>query len=155
MVVLRRVMRLVLQQAHKQMSVEDVARVGDAQLFVLHVLSHDGQMTAGDLATRCHVADPTMSKTLNHLEANGLITRQIDPTNRRVVKVTLTKEGGAILNHVETEMLRSLSQVLSPLTEAQLRDLIVAMGHLESLVGSDEGEHAASPSEHPARNGAK
>jgi DNA-binding MarR family transcriptional regulator len=130
MVVLRRVMRLVLQQARKQMSVEDVARVGDAQLFVLHVLSHDGQMTAGDLASRCHVADPTMSKTLNHLEANGLITRQIDKNDRRRILVSLTPEGETIAKEHEQEVVKNVSQMLERLGEHDAKEYVRIVSRL-------------------------
>src|SRR4051812_23644312 len=92
MLTMRRVMRLVVQQAKSQSLLPEGLRMGEAQLHVLYILSEEAQLTAGDLAERCHVADPTMSKTLNHLEAQGLVARRIDPTNRRVVQVTVTPE---------------------------------------------------------------
>ncbi|HUX85798.1 MAG TPA: MarR family transcriptional regulator [Chloroflexota bacterium] len=108
--------------------------VGQAQFFVLHVLAEASPLAVGEIAERCHVAVPTISRMLNHLEANGLIERYIDTANRRVIRVAVTEAGRA----AETEMTRrfeaALESVLSPLTDAELADLITAFGHLERLV---------------------
>jgi len=108
--------------------------VGQAQFFVLHVLAEASPLAVGEIAERCHVAVPTVSRMLNHLEANGLIERYIDPANRRVIRVAVTEAGRA----AEAEMTRrfevALEKVLSPLTDAELADLITAFGHLERLV---------------------
>ena len=114
------------------------SEIGQAQFFVLHVLGEAGPLPVGEIAERCHVAVPTVSRMLNHLEANGLIERHVDPANRRVVRVVLTEAGRA----AEAEMTRrfeaALERVLSPLTEAELADLITAFGHLERLVADGE-----------------
>ena len=112
--------------------------VGQAQFFVLHVLAEAGALPVGEIAERCHVSAPTVSRMLNHLEASGLIERHVDPANRRVVRVEVTKAGRA----AEAEMTRrfeaALESVLSPLTERELADLITAFGHLERLVAETE-----------------
>lgn len=112
--------------------------VGQAQFFVLHVLAEAGPLPVGEIAERCHVSVPTVSRMLNHLEANGLIERHVDTANRRVVRVTVTEAGRA----AEAEMTRrfetALERVLSPLTEGELADLITAFGHLERLVADTE-----------------
>lgn len=145
MFVLKRVMRRMLQQARARAGSPEEANMGEAQIQVLHALHDGGQLTAGDLADRCRVADPTMSKTLNHLEAQGLVVRRTDPTNRRVVQVTLTVAGQERLQQAQTEWTRNLAQVLYPLTNEQLHDLITGLSHLESLVDSDEHETRPSP----------
>src|SRR5438105_12552313 len=83
-----RVMRLVVQKARAKTATGEDARFGEGHLFVLHILADAGQLPAGDLAERSRVADPTMSKMLNQLEADGLVARRTDPKNRRIVQVT-------------------------------------------------------------------
>lgn len=129
----RRALRHVLQQAKAQAEGSPTLQVAEGQLYALHMLDEAGMLTAGDLAERCHVADPTMSKTLNHLEEHGLVERRIDPSNRRVVQVTLSPTGQALLRQARSEWVEGLAAVLRPLTSAQLSDLIVALGHLDSL----------------------
>jgi len=112
----------------------DVARMGDGQYRALHMLCHDGRQTAGDLAQRCNVADPTMSKILKSLESSGLIERQTTPDNRRVVWVTLTPQGRAMHDEMLVHFRKAIAVVLRPLTDQQLHDIIRAFHHLESLV---------------------
>ncbi len=149
--VLRQVMRRALQQVRSELAeansssgepVEDGrdsrAEVGQAQFFVLHVLSEAGPLAVGEIAERCHVSGPTVSRMLNHLETNGLIERHIDPANRRVIRVVATESGRA----AEAEMTRrfeaALEGVLNPLTDAELGDLITAFGHLKRLMAGAE-----------------
>lgn len=155
--VLGQVMRRALQQVRSEFAVgnppdESIptgrdrgVEVGQAQFFVLHVLSEAGSLAVGDIAERCHVSGPTISRMLNQLEANGLIERRIDPANRRVIRVDVTEAGRA----AEAEMTRrfevAVQHVLSPLTDGELVDLATAFGHLERLVADDGDGWRSSP----------
>lgn len=149
--VLGQVMRRAAQQVRNELADGDESfcesrparrdrrtEVGQAQFFVLHVLSKVGSLAVGDIAERCHVSGPTVSRMLNQLEANGLIERRIDPANRRVIRVDVTAAGRT----AEAEMTRrfqvALENVLRPLTNVELADLITAFGHLERLVADGE-----------------
>ena len=140
MIVLRDVMRLVGKQLRYESLLPEKERLGEGQIRVLHALCEDGTMTVGSLAELCHVADPTISKILRSLEHGGWVSRQTDPNNRRVVWVGVTPAGQQVYERIKAHFEAGLASVLSPLTEEQLQDLIVAFGHLESLVGRDDRE---------------
>lgn len=147
--VLRHVMRLTVQQcrAHLARCSAEVGAVaatplgspaiGEAQFHVLHVLAESPNLTVGEIAERCHVTAPTISKMLNHLEASRLIQRQLDPTNRRVVHVILTDSGQTLYEATKRVFQEALARVLDPLSDDELRDVMVAFGHLERLVAQD------------------
>ncbi len=50
-------------------------------------------MKVSEISKRLHVTSPTITQLLKGLEANGLIERHIDPTDRRAVGITLTEKG--------------------------------------------------------------
>lgn len=151
--VLQRIMRLVIQHVRSEFPGPSDSpetgispgdrpfppAIGEAQYHVLFVLATAGSLTVGELADRCHVADPTVSKILNHLEANELIERHVDRANRRVVRVVLTDAGRAAHQHMKRRFEAALARVLAPLTDAELTNLVVAFGHLESLVDETAG----------------
>src|SRR5689334_8438397 len=87
----QRVVRLAAKQliAEHQISPE-AARVGAGQFHALSELAKTERLMAGELADRCHVSEPTVSKMLKSLEASGYVERRTDPANRRVVWVTIT-----------------------------------------------------------------
>jgi DNA-binding MarR family transcriptional regulator len=106
----------------------------EAQYQVLYNLAQAGPLGVGEIAGRCHVAVPTISRMLKHLEDNGLVERHVDRANRRFVRVFLTEAGRAAEAQYEERAKAAFRYVLSPLTEEQLADVLVALGHLERLV---------------------
>lgn len=53
---------------------------------------HDG-CSQKELAKLCHIEPATATSLLGHLERNGLIYRQANPQDRRILNVYLTEEG--------------------------------------------------------------
>ncbi len=60
---------------------------------VLAVLFGRTTTTVTDLANRCALQQPTLSKLLDRMEQQKLVSRTIDERDRRVVRVTLTAAG--------------------------------------------------------------
>jgi DNA-binding MarR family transcriptional regulator len=137
---MRRMLRPLIQQAKALAAPMLAAPASEAQIHVLSVLADEEYLPAGELAARCHVTEPTMSRTLTLLEGQNLITRQTDPANRRTVQVRLTPNGREMLAASREALVEGLAQVLSPLTPAQLEDVIAALGHLQGLVDLEAHE---------------
>ena len=134
-----------------------VSRIGEGQFRVMAVLYEDGELQVGDLAERCGVADPTVSKMLKSLESNGLVERTTDPENRRVVWVCLTPQGRALFDELSAAFERGIAQLLQGLTSTQLADVLRTIDHFEALVDSDErraqGAACGGPQATAARQG--
>ena len=107
---------------------------GESQFRILRSLVEDGSLTVSQVAEACRVSVPAVSRMLNHLEAKGLIERRVDSANRRIVRVVLTEAGRDAEAEMVHRFVTSLESVLSPLTSAELADLITAFGHLERLM---------------------
>ena len=107
--------------------------IGESQFRILRCLAEDGPLTVSRIAESCRVSVPAISRMLNHLETDGLVQRQVDATNRRVIHVVATDAGLAARNDMFARFETALEGVLSPLTDAELADLITAFGHLERL----------------------
>ena len=131
-----RVMRRIMTQARAACGAEELP-LSDAQIHVLKLLAEEPRLAPSDLAARCAVSDPAMSKILNTLEAQDLVTRRTDPTNRRSVQVAITPAGQQELARVVQGRIDYLARALDPLTDSQLHDLIIALGHLSSLGAGD------------------
>jgi DNA-binding MarR family transcriptional regulator len=67
--------------------------VGIGQWAVLvHLWSNDA-MTQAQLARRVAIEQPTMVRTIDRMERDGLVTRTPDPNDRRASRITLTERG--------------------------------------------------------------
>ncbi len=68
-----------------------------AQFGVLNRLVRLGRLeTVSELARAFRVSQPTMSSTVAKLSAKGLVALREDPADRRIRRVALTPEGGAM-----------------------------------------------------------
>jgi DNA-binding MarR family transcriptional regulator len=144
MMVLPRLMRL----AFKQMTAErqsidpgshiELAHIGIGGPPVLMVLSSEGPLRSGVVAERCHMPEPMVSKTLKNLERSKLIERTTDPDDRRVVWVSLTPEGATFSEKLRSNISRNLAEILGPLSNQHLDDLVAAFTHLERIVEAAE-----------------
>jgi DNA-binding MarR family transcriptional regulator len=79
---------------------EDFRRQGRTipQVRTLAVLSVTDGVTVGDLAVFTVIEQSTLSRTLDTLEAHGLVRRETGDTDTRIRKVFLTDEGRAEFN---------------------------------------------------------
>jgi len=99
-------------------------------LDVLAMLRRAGppyRRTAGELQQSALITSGGMSQRLERLEAAGLISRHLHPTDRRKVDVALTATGMALVDEVTGELLANESQLLDVLDgaeQAQLRALL-------------------------------
>jgi len=99
-------------------------------LDVLAMLRRAGppyRRTAGELQQSALITSGGMSQRLERLEAAGLISRHMHPTDRRKVEVALTASGMAVVDEVTGDLMANESKlldVLDPAEQAQLSALL-------------------------------
>ena len=69
---------------------KEFARGAHGEPFILHELALRGTMTPSQLASSLKASSGRISTVLAALEKKGLITRDIDPDDRRIIRVNLT-----------------------------------------------------------------
>ncbi|MBF0672179.1 MAG: MarR family transcriptional regulator [Salinibacterium sp.] len=72
--------------------------LGPSQLGVLASLEIAGPQTLGELSAQERVTAPSMNRTVNLLEASGLLSRTASPDDGRKVIIELTDAGRAVLD---------------------------------------------------------
>src|SRR5438552_6054751 len=72
-----------------------------SQLKCLHIIAeHEGQKMV-DLAHRMETKLPALSQIVERLVRRGMLARQADPQDRRVVRLVLTEKARALVNEAE------------------------------------------------------
>lgn len=86
------------------------------QYTALTLIQQRGPMRSAELARKCFVKPQTMHEVISGYERRGLISKENDPTNRRVLLVSLTEEGQKLLircqpaiRELEQRMLQDMS----------------------------------------------
>jgi DNA-binding MarR family transcriptional regulator len=120
-----RLARLLRQQAGTGLS--------PSQQAVLATIELHGPLTLGRLARIEQVTPPTITRILSRLEEDGLVTRQVDDTDRRIFRARITPEGQRRLDHSRQRRNAWLARGLARLDADQRRDLAAALPVLEAL----------------------
>ncbi len=102
----------------------------------LSVVVFGGPMTLGELAAAEQVRPPTMSRLVTAMEEQGLLIREGDSTDARVVRVRATAKGIRILQAARARRLASLQVVLESLAPDDLQALATASGVIERVARS-------------------
>lgn len=113
-------LRVLIQKVARRIRAERAGGgISDTQLGVLWRLASEGRCTPGGLATAEKVSAPSMNRTLNALEASGLVRRDPSDDDARSVWVTITAAGEQVI--AETRRLRQqwFHAQLEALTEAE------------------------------------
>ena len=76
---------------------DDALGISPPRLSALSVVVYAGPIGIGALATAEGVTAPTMSRLVDGLERDGLVTREPDPTDARGVLVRATPKGSRTL----------------------------------------------------------
>lgn len=94
------------------------------QQYILTALwAQDGQ-TPGELARRFGLATPTVTRTATRMEAAGLLTREPDAVDRRLVRLRLTLRGRRLRRPIDREMRALTDRALGSLKSAERAQLI-------------------------------
>ncbi|HEX4936461.1 MAG TPA: MarR family transcriptional regulator, partial [Gemmatimonadaceae bacterium] len=100
----------------------------------LSVLVFGGPRTLGELAAAEQVKPPTMTRLVTALEARGLVTREGDAHDARLVRVRATPEGIRLLQEGRARRIARLQVALEGLDGEQLATLADATDILGELV---------------------
>jgi DNA-binding MarR family transcriptional regulator len=83
----------------------------------------DAPMKVSDISKQLHVTSPTITQLLKGLEANNLVERHNDPTDRRTIGISLTEKGNAVAQRASDVFSESLHGLMNYLGEEQSEQL--------------------------------
>ena len=121
-----RLLRLVRRQ-------DEAGGLGAPRLSALSVVVFAGPLSLAELAAEEQVRPPTMSRIVDALLAAGLVTREADPNDRRMVRIAATDEGRRLLEEGRRRRVAVLADRLARLAESERRALERGVDLIESL----------------------
>jgi DNA-binding MarR family transcriptional regulator len=108
-----------------------------ARLSALSVLVFGGPRTFVALARIEGVKAPTMTRLVAGMEADGLVTRQADPADRRAIVISPSDRGRALLLEGRQRRISALNAMLEALAPAERELLAEAARIIEERLLSD------------------
>ena len=85
---------------------------------------NQGPRTPAELADAAGVTRATMTGLVDTLERDGLVRREPDPNDRRMMSVELTPEGVTFIKQMLPGHFRLMAELMEPLTEDERKTLV-------------------------------
>ena len=126
-------LRLLATRLARQLRQQADTGLSPSQLSALSTINGSGPLTLGALADLERVAPPSVTKVVSKLEAAGLVARQVDENDRRVVRVATTSAGEALVADVRERKDAWLAARVAEMTADERRRLADALEILERL----------------------
>jgi len=101
--------------------------LSETNVGVLRLVQRQGPVAVSDVARRLEVDLSNASRQLHALEDQGLVTRTVDPDDRRVARVAITAAGRRVLDRARAVALNDYAVALddwSARDRAHLADLL-------------------------------
>lgn len=131
-------LRLAIMRLARRLRQQAEPGATPSMLSALSVIERLGPLTLGELADIERIQPPTVTKIVARLEEDGLVARDTDLQDRRVARVTLTKDGKRFIQSARTRKDAYLARRLRDLDEADRRTLSDAARIMEKIL--EDGE---------------
>ncbi len=102
----------------------------------MNIYRHPGE-SQHDLARRILVGRSNITMLLPKLEKRGLLVREGDPADKRVIRLTLTAKGEKLLGHALTTYTDLIDRVMAQSTNAQCNAMGDVMRRISEMLEKD------------------
>ncbi len=100
---------------------------------ILYILRQGDIVLPSDISNEMNISSARVAAMLNSLENKGLITRQIDKSDRRKILVELTQEGKELAEKHDQMVVNNTARMLELLGEHDAKEMVRIMGKLAKL----------------------
>lgn len=100
------------------------------QWRVLRALMEVSERDASQIADRCSILMPSLSRILQNLEGRGLIARKTSDTDQRRSLVSITAQGRKLVDEIAPISERRYDEITRRFGEKNLNDLYDMLGQL-------------------------
>jgi DNA-binding MarR family transcriptional regulator len=132
-----------LQSAARQSRTALASRLTQYGLYagqdqVMIALSEADGQTPGNLASRLGVRPPTITKTINRLQAQGFLERRSSEADSRQAHIFLTDSGREAIRAIEKSLRKTEKQALRGLDKKEQKALGKMLSRIEANLNGAE-----------------
>jgi len=90
-----------------------------SQCYILDALAEEGDLSMQQLARRMFKSVSTMTRVVGQLVRRGHVRRRQDPGDRRIVHVSITPQGKAIVAAINRDLIETQKAILQAIPPAE------------------------------------
>ena len=126
-----RILTLLLEHETRQDDAAEAAGPADERAAAEKAETVGAGLRQKQLTEEMRINASTMSEFIGHLETDGYVERNIDPSDKRATLITLTEKGRARACELQDERKEKMNQLFSPLTEEERTELFRLLNKLQ------------------------
>ena len=125
---------IILGHLYPDMARAFAQRVGMSfsRVEVLHQLLHGGELSQTELQQRLGMEGSLLTRFVKQMEADGFITRRVNPADNRVTLVNLAPAGLDALREMERLGDDFEARLLAGLSEEDRKNLVRMLKHIQT-----------------------
>ncbi len=100
-----------------------------------YIIQRGGGVQPSEISGFLGISTARMAAALNNLERKGLVTRRIDPGDRRRILVEPTEAGKDMSRHKHAHMLKHATMIMERLGEHDATELVRLVGRVTQIMG--------------------
>lgn len=105
-------------------------KITPGQYTVLSLLGSLPDASSAELARRAGVTPQTMSETISAFEKRGIISRQISAKHKRILSISLTKDGISLLSDCNKVVDTYEEKLFSAFDNSEIETLRTFLSHI-------------------------
>ena len=114
----------------KQERIAERAHLSLSEFKCLRAFREDPELSVKDIAQRMSLTSSRLTRIIDGLVKKRYVTRHIDPQDRRIINVRLTRQGETIARKVSNDCTHVYEQVLETIDPKHHKQIIAAVDQL-------------------------
>jgi len=115
------------------------------QLITLLTIEKEAPVTASAIASHILLSPSTVIGILDRLESKGLIQRDRDLKDRRMIWISLTEEGKIVASNAPSPLQDTLAEAIVKLPETEVLKIVESLERIVELMQMDNVEIGPKP----------
>ena len=121
---------LLARCQEKDARLADEQRLLEAEFKCLRLFGSAKSLNNKEIAKRMNLSQSRLTRIIDGLVQKGYLKREIDQTDRRNIKVTLSRRGKIFTNKLDKAFMEIHTEILQDMNVSEQKDLITTMQHL-------------------------
>ncbi len=114
----------------KEVRLAEVHNLTQAEFRCLRLFGKDENLNNKNIAERMNLSPSRLTRIIDGLVEKEYINREIDPTDRRNMRVSLSRKGKQLVRQLNKAYVNIHNEILEDIDVSQHKPLITAMDHL-------------------------
>jgi len=104
------------------------------QFLILGFLEKSGEAKMSGLANFMAVSTAAMTGTVDRLVRYGYVTRELEPEDRRVIKIKITLKGRELIKKINSQRRQMIIDIFGKISEGDRSDYLRVLTKIEEIL---------------------